>query len=262
MCRSSPCTGGVNPQLAEDLLDGGIVVVCRLGLGLGLGLRRWWWCGYRRRRWGQWMHGCRVRSESRVGSACTGGQRRQLRNRRRHRLCKHGRILFERVQRAFENIQPTAKAKMSQFVNQVMFLRSAFDELNRRLVAVEQRPQYVPQPQSDVGTDTKTMEEVQQQLTSDVRREVRSAVEKEKHVLETMLGYKVEQTVSKLVRERVEQLRTELQQTTTQVDSSIETLAEQDHEQPQEPAAVSATSEQGLVLKTKKKTGGRKAQST
>lgn len=157
---------------------------------------------------------------------------------------------------------------MSQFVNQVMFLRSAFDDLNRRLIAVEQRQQQqlspppapaAAAPSEPVAETKKAMvEEVQQQLGADVRREVRCAVEKEKHVLETMLGYKVEQTVSKLVRERVEQLRSELQ---TAQEAVVDIAAPGAEPGPgpgeDEPAVVSAgANEESLVLK-KKKTSAR-----
>ncbi len=155
---------------------------------------------------------------------------------------------------------------MSQFVNQVMFLRSAFDDINRRLIAVEQRQQQqlspppapaAPAPIEPVAETKKAMmEEVQQQLGADVRREVRCAVEKEKHVLETMLGYKVEQTVSKLVRERVEQLRSELQ-TAQEAVFDIAAPGAEPGPGEDEPAVISAgANEESLVLK-KKKTSAR-----
>ncbi len=141
---------------------------------------------------------------------------------------------------------------MSQIVNHVMQLRSVVDDMNRRLVALERSTAALapaPAPAPVATPDSRTIEDVQVQLAADVRTEVRSAVAKEKMVIETTLGYKLEQSVSRLVKERVEQLRSDLE---------AATAAGQQQEAPPVPAPSAEPTTDGIVMK-KKKSGGTKA---
>ncbi len=161
---------------------------------------------------------------------------------------------------------------MSQIVNHVMQLRSVVDDMNRRLVALERSTAALapaPAPAPVATPDSRTIEDVQVQLAADVRTEVRSAVAKEKMVIETTLGYKLEQSVSRLVKERVEQLRSDLEAATAagqqqkqqqQQEATVAATAAagQQQEAPPVPAPSAEPTTDGIVMK-KKKSGGTKA---
>lgn len=161
---------------------------------------------------------------------------------------------------------------MSQIVNHVMQLRSVVDDMNRRLVALERSavvreapaPPPTPAPAPEATPDSRTIEDVQEQLAADVRTEVRSAVAKEKLVIETTLGYKLEQSVSRLVKDRVEQLRSDLEAAVVAATAGRQGAAapapapsgEEDEAAPAAraaaPAQVEAASTDGIVMKKKK----------
>jgi hypothetical protein len=104
---------------------------------------------------------------------------------------------------------------------------------------------------------------------------VRSAVAKEKLVIETTLGYKLEQSVSRLVKDRVEQLRSDLEAAVVAATAGRQGAAapapapapapsgEEDEAAPAAraaaPAQVEAASTDGIVMKKKKSKAAAKA---
>ena len=108
---------------------------------------------------------------------------------------------------------------------QINQIRIILNDVERRLAVLERPAVVEPPPSVDEFVQgaqaaiDKQLARAKEQLVADLRAEVRSAVSKERAVMETTLSHKCDALVGKLVRERVEQVKVDITQSLQQQQS-------------------------------------------